>query len=48
VKRGRVELLFFHRFGQREVSDLAGKSATLRMEERSNTAGIVVEEIVAY
>jgi len=31
-----------------EVSDLVGKSATLRIEDRPNTAGIVVDEIVAY
>jgi hypothetical protein len=30
------------------VSDLVGQSATLRIEDRSSTAGIEVDEIVAY
>ncbi len=48
MRSGRVEILFFYRFGQGDVSDLVGKSATLRIEDRSNSAGIVVDEIVAY
>lgn len=31
-----------------DTSDLAGQSATLLIEDRSSTAGIVVDEIAVY